>query len=303
MRIRPALALALLLMLALAAILAGQTGRGGGAAAKKVPESSWADKHKKRKTKKKNKATRQFGAAMRKTANRVKEKQEKKCGDIVKAARAGDLAYLKPGGRTPGRETRMALKINCHDEHGYTPLHHAARKNHPEFAQTLVDMGADLEMSTTSQKWTPLHEAAYWGNVDIVRLLLDAGASVAALSHKGKTPLHAACQGRYGNEGNVVSMLIEGGAAVGHEDNQDETPLHDAAENDCTACAKHLLKAGANPEASSTSHKTPIDVADTLKFIKFAKMLRDHALPASGDNEEASAAAEGENEVDEVVDL
>ena len=72
---------------------------------------------------------------------------------------------------------------------------------------------------------------------------------------------------------------------------------------DCTACAKHLLKAGANPEASSTSHKTPIDVADTLKFIKFAKMLRDHALPASGDNEEASAAAEGENDVDEVVDL
>ena len=295
MRIRPTL-LACFIVLALLLV--------AGAPAKKVQETSWAEKHKKRKAAKKKKTARKFQADMRKTANRVKTKKEKNCAKIVKAARAGDIAYLKPGGRNPGKETRRALKINCHDEHGYAPLHHAARKNHPEFAQTLIEMGADLELSTTSQKWTPLHEAAYWGNFDIVRVLLDAEASVSASSHKGKTPLHAACQGRYGNEGKVVSMLIEGGAAVEHKDNSDQTPLHDAAENDCMACAKHLLKAGANPEAADTKHQTPIDIAESLKFAKLAKMLKDHAAPASGDNEMASAEAEGiEAEVDEVVDL
>merc|ERR1711871_455940 len=295
MRIRPTL-LACFIVLALLLV--------AGAPAKKVQETSWAEKHKKRKAAKKKKTARKFQADMRKTANRVKTKKEKNCAKIVKAARAGDIAYLKPGGRNPGKETRRALKINCHDEHGYTPLHHAARKNHPEFAQTLIEMGADLELSTTSQKWTPLHEAAYWGNVDIVRILLDAEASVSSLSHKGKTPLHAACQGRYGNEGKVVSMLIEGGAAVEHRDYADQTPLHDAAENDCTECVNHLLKAGANPEAEDAQNRTPIGVAESLKFVKMAKILKDHAMPAPGDNERASAAAEGDDSmVDEVVEL
>lgn len=215
------------------------------------------------------------------------------------------MQYLKPGGRNRARESRRALKINCHDEHGYTPLHHSARKNHPDFTRALIDLGADLELSTTSQKWTALHEAAYWGNVDIVDILIGAHANVEAKSHKGKTPLHAGCQGRYGNEGKVVQRLLQGGAVYDAADNQERTPLHDAAENNCISCAKHLLRAGANPESLNTDNKSPIDVADALKFVELATIMRDHSMPASEENEEASDAAETVSDKDdaEVVEL
>ena len=287
MRIRPTL-LACFIVLALLLV--------AGAPAKKVQETSWAEKHKKRKAAKKKKTARKFQADMRKTANRV-GKEEKNCAKIVKAARAGDIAYLKQAAAILGNRLAARSK-SCHDEHGYTPLHHAARKTPP------VCPDADRWWQTSNKHDLPevdaSAEAAYW---EALCGLAHAEASVSS-SHKGKTPLHAACQGRYGNEGKVVSMLIEGGAAVEHKDNSDQTPLHDAAENDCMACAKHLLKAGANPEAADTKNQTPIDIAESLKFAKLAKMLKDHAAPASGDNEMASAEAEGiEAEVDEVVDL
>ena len=78
--------------------------------------------------KKKEKKRAAFKNDMAKTANRLKEKREKTCRGIVDAARKGDLDYLKPAGRNLPKHERKRMKVSCHDENGYTPLHHAARK-------------------------------------------------------------------------------------------------------------------------------------------------------------------------------
>jgi hypothetical protein len=112
-------------------------------------------KETKRKKKPKKKAklnVNKFKNTMRKAANRQKEKKHQQCAKIVKAARKGDLDILKPGGAPPSDKQRRRMKLDCLDEVGYSPMHHAARKGQIEFLQVLIEMGANTEIENNQGK-------------------------------------------------------------------------------------------------------------------------------------------------------
>ena len=122
---------------------------------------------------------------MKRAERRKKEKEESICGDIVKAARAGDMEFLKPGGGNMDAKTRKTLKVNCLDEQGYSPLHHASRKGKLTFLSALIELGAKLEVELSFSGWTPLEEAAYWGQSEAASALLKAGADPNHMTKKG----------------------------------------------------------------------------------------------------------------------
>ena len=112
-------------------------------------------KETKRKKKPKKKAklnVNKFKNTMRKAANRQKEKKHQQCAKIVKAARKGDLDILKPGGAPLSDKQRRRMKLDCLDEVGYSPMHHAARKGQIEFLQVLIEMGANTEIENNQGK-------------------------------------------------------------------------------------------------------------------------------------------------------
>ena len=73
------------------------------------------------------------------------------------------------------------------NEHGLTPLHHAAAKGTPANIATLLDKGADIE----ARDWygyTPLHHAAQFGTPTNIAALLDHGADIEVQDKNGSTP-------------------------------------------------------------------------------------------------------------------
>ncbi|RZF36557.1 hypothetical protein LSTR_LSTR010668 [Laodelphax striatellus] len=73
------------------------------------------------------------------------------------------------------------------DEHGMTPLQHAAYKGNKEIAQMLLDQGADVNSGKHEHGYTALHFAALSGNCELCQLLLSAGAKSHATNSVGRT--------------------------------------------------------------------------------------------------------------------
>ena len=70
---------------------------------------------------------------------------------------------------------------------GWTPLHYAALNRLIEFAQFLIEAGANLKAKDTymillikSLGCSPLHFATYFGSIEIAQMLINAGADVNA---------------------------------------------------------------------------------------------------------------------------
>ena len=82
--------------------------------------------------------------------------------------------------------------VNFQDAYGIAPMHGAARTNHPEVIQILIDNKANVNLPTTGGKETPLHYAAKYNNPDVVKLLLEKGADKTAKDAGGMTPYETA---------------------------------------------------------------------------------------------------------------
>ena len=72
------------------------------------------------------------------------------------------------------------------DLYGNTALHLAAREDHADVVQLLIDAGADIE---SSMGYTPLCAASSEGALDAVKLLVRAGANVCVADEEGNTCL------------------------------------------------------------------------------------------------------------------
>lgn len=129
--------------------------------------------------------------------------------------------------------------IEVRNSDGLGPLHHALILNSYRIASLLLQNGADVNGTTTTNKWAPLHYAALKGNPNLVQLCIEHGAVIDTRNGDGQTALHKACQ-----SGNVesVGILLEKGADIEAKDNWEWRPLHKAANNGHKNVLKVLLE-------------------------------------------------------------
>jgi hypothetical protein len=176
---------------------------------------------------------------------------------MCQSAREGDLETLaRLFAETPGL-------INARDPNagGRTPLMEAAKMDHLECVQWLLDRGAGFDSQDDEEGTTALIDASGEGHTPIVRLLLSRGADPALVNHGGYSPLMAAsCEGRL----EVVRCLLglpSGKATIHHRDAMGETALWGACYRGHGPVVRVLLEEGADPTIAAEDDTTPMAVA------------------------------------------
>ncbi|CAN7986452.1 unnamed protein product, partial [Ixodes hexagonus] len=99
--------------------------------------------------------------------------------ELYAAVQAGDLAEA--------RTLLNKVRIDCLDEHGMTPLQHAAYRGNYELCKLLLECGADVNSHLHDSGYTALMFAGLAGRADVVSLLLEHGASLTAVNSLGRT--------------------------------------------------------------------------------------------------------------------
>ena len=136
--------------------------------------------------------------------------------------------------------------LSTREQHGETPLMHAALYGDAEMVKLLLAQGVDVH-ATSGDGATALHRAA--GDVEKVRLLLAAGSNVDGRTKLGRTPLLIACA--YPGNVESVKLLLAHGANVKDKDHFKETCLTSAAKRGDAEMVKTLVAAGADVMAGS----------------------------------------------------
>lgn len=192
-------------------------------------------------------------------------------------------------------------------------INYAASNNNLEMVKILVDAGADVNLGNEF-KWQAIHAATRVKNVEIVSYLLDQGADVDAKNfHSGdlrtplliainnydvemidflldkdanvdlgyrRYPLHISAQMK---QVDTLKKLLRRGANVNVVNYRDQfTPIFSAAEHDCGACIKELIKYGADPNAYLTKEDDVLPI---------------HTAASWGKNDAIQALIDGGSEV------
>ncbi|KAJ5897425.1 hypothetical protein N7504_007713 [Penicillium tannophilum] len=166
-------------------------------------------------------------------------------------------------------QVSIGLQRDIDKEDGYTyrtPLSWAAGDGQQEFAQYLIDSGADINTKCSGHR-TPLCYAAQSGHFTMVQLLLDQGAdlgdSIGLEDEDGLTPLHYAA---FEGQEEIMRLLISLGADVdcmkgGRMDIIGPTPLMEAARGGQYAVVRMLLELGADVNKGDGRGMSPLQYA------------------------------------------
>ncbi|XP_063159794.1 ankyrin repeat and MYND domain-containing protein 2 [Candoia aspera] len=111
-----------------------------------------------------------------------------KKGDLNEEERA--LLEVIGKGNTEEASRLLGSKtvcVNCLDEHGMTPLMHAAYKGKVDICRLLLRHGADVNCNDHEHGYTALMFAGLSGNKDITWMMLEAGAEMDVVNSVGRT--------------------------------------------------------------------------------------------------------------------
>jgi ankyrin repeat protein len=185
---------------------------------------------------------------------------------------------------------------------GALPIHRAVFHCAPKIITLLIDAGADVN-AFDMNGFAPLHLAAYSSRKDqkaVVEALL-AGRAKVNLPNRlaGLTPLAYAA--RYGKK-EIVALLLEKGALIdgGIDPKSSEppwTPLYEAASQGEVRTAEFLLRKGANPNARSGLHGTPLDKAAENRDREMVRLLLANGADVHSDRAFVEAVRAGDREI------
>jgi ankyrin repeat protein len=152
---------------------------------------------------------------------------------------------------------------------GDSRLYSASFGHHDEAVIFLLKRGVDVHPSS-SGSGTALHGICWQGeysdpevNVScerIIEALVQAGLDPNVSDSYGKTPMHEAADGDWGNE-TAIRTLLRLGGLPDPVDGRGNSPLLLAADCGHVECVRELLEAGANPLKKNNDGKTPLDAA------------------------------------------
>ncbi len=161
--------------------------------------------------------------------------------------------------------------IELKNQHGSTPLMHAALYARAECVELLLSLGADVN-ATDDDGMTSLMYAV--ADIRKIQLLLDKGANVAQLSKLGRNALLLASA--YAGNTPVIEALLKAGGDVRYSDKRGWTAVVLAARTGDSDLVRHLLEAGGDVNggnAEQLSPGTPLMQATWASDVSTSKLL------------------------------
>lgn len=147
------------------------------------------------------------------------------------------------------------LAINQQDSKGRTPLSWASARGDEEIVQTLLEFGANPNISCATGN-SPLLRSVQASSPKCIRLLLAHGANVLWKNTLGFTALHYAAY--YKDDERYLTPLLDAGLPIDEKDNYGWTALAATAEYDHVSSASVLLQRGADIETCDKNGWTPL---------------------------------------------
>ncbi len=125
------------------------------------------------------------------------------------------------------------------DGYGQTELHNAALIGSLDYAQTLIEQGAQIEARDKLLRTTPLINAVCGNQLHIVNLLINRNVNLDAKNKEGNTPLHFACEQK---SYDIAEALVKNGAHSNLANDEELTPLLVAIGQDDSQVVELLLR-------------------------------------------------------------
>ncbi|KAL3936424.1 MAG: hypothetical protein SGBAC_008253 [Bacillariaceae sp.] len=177
----------------------------------------------------------------------------------ARAARPKSIEVLLKNADDEQKKSMLSAKSIT----GYAAIHYAVqtrRKDRIATLQTLIDVGADVNLASTAarNKVMPVQIAAAMGDLDALKLLVKHGGKLIKGDKLGRTPLSHAC---INGHAHIVSYLLMEGVSVETTDSSDNSPMHFASAYGWLDCVQLLQAAGADPDAKNSWKTSPLSVA------------------------------------------
>lgn len=174
------------------------------------------------------------------------------------------------------------IDLNTRNDKKETPLNYALSSRFDDFAQALIDRGANLRLASF-QGEEPIHKAAKNGRRALVKLLIEKGVPVNTSLHPHYwTALHYAV--RYGQIGTIKLLLDQDDIDVNIKNSLGRTPLHLAVKNGEIVIVKLLLTHDTiDVNIADFRNNTPLNLVQAFDYPEIEKLLESSNAIANSD--------------------